>query len=125
MRVELYLRGLNFYPSRLNLNNPEFARVSIDTGSIGSIGRYRGIPIPYGYCYVITPDNLENNEKINWMCNYLLDNKELFTSNGCTDMSLWIYWEGVQGNMYFTKEEIKIISKCDIGVSIDYIQLES
>lgn len=125
MRVELHLSGLNFYPSTLNLNNPDLTRVSIDTGSIGSIGRYRGILIPYGYCYIITPDNLEHNEKINWMCNYLLDNKELFASNGCTDMSLWIYWEGVQGNMYFTKEEIKMISKCDIGVSIDYIQLES
>lgn len=122
MRVELHLFGEDFYPSKLDILE---TRVSIDRDSIGEKGRYRGVPVPAGYCYIKCPENLHHNDRIVWMCNYLLEKREYFTQSGCTSMTLWIYWEGLQGNMYFRKEEIEAIAKCDIGVNIDYIQLKS
>jgi hypothetical protein len=45
------MQGKSFYPFQLEKETGIIARDSNDPGSIGSSGRYRNKPIPYGYCH--------------------------------------------------------------------------
>ena len=37
------------------------------------------------------------------------DNKAAFVEARATDIIFWVYWEGIQGNMEFTPNGLKII----------------
>ena len=56
------------------------------------------------------------------MADFIKTNKRQFTDAGATDITFWIYWYGVQGNMEFTPTELVKIAELNITLCIDYIQ---
>jgi len=118
---ECELYGERFYPSRLSFSN---IRNANDPGDIGELGRYRGKPKPYGSCCIMTPPEIGAEHRIEWMADFMEENKEGFAKAGATEITFWIYWEGVQGNMEFTPQELQKIAKLKIPLCINYLQIE-
>ena len=119
---ECHLWGNDFHPSDLNTIDNIQLRVVNEPGGIGTIGKYKDKPLPYGACSVCTPDIISIPDRITWMADFIRINKKRFIDAGATDITFWIYWYGVQGNMEFTPEELCKLSELNIKLCIDYIQ---
>lgn len=118
---ECHLWGECFYPSRLILEN---IRSASDPGDIGGIGKYKGLPKPYGTCCITTPEEIAQPDRILWMADFIYKKRKAFIDAGATEIVFWIYWEGIQGNMEFTPNQLKKLAKLEIPLCIDYIQVE-
>lgn len=118
---ECHLYGEKFSPKLLKeIPNIKFGYI-IECNDIGERGRFKNTKIPYGACSIKTPDNIELN-RIEWMAEFVVKNKPEFKKAGATDITLWIYWEGIQGNMEFTVNELNKISETGVPLCIDYIK---
>ncbi|MCG8685232.1 MAG: hypothetical protein MI892_10175 [Desulfobacterales bacterium] len=119
---ECHLWGEDFQPADLAaIENIQLHRVN-EPGKIGTIGKYKGVPLPYGSCRVCTPEYIPVFDRISWMADFIKINKRTFAKVGATEIIFWIYWHGVQGNMEFTPVELEKIAKLKIALCIDYIQ---
>jgi len=122
---EIHLWGEEFSPKLLHtIENIEF-RSQHELGEIMTRGRYKGRTSPYGSCELLVPIYVELRDRILWMAEFAFLNKIKFEEAGATDITMWIYWTGIQGSMAFTPKELKMISKTNIPLCIDYIQVEN
>lgn len=118
IKPECLLGGSNFQPSKLDkINNIELRVI----GEPEEFKKNKDKLIPYEACYVCTPDSIPNHKRITWMAEFIKENKNKFINAGATDITFWIYWYGVQGNMEFTSHELSKISELNIPLCIDYI----
>ena len=120
IKPECHLWGENLSPKLLNQIADIEMRLVNEPGEKGETGRYKGQKYPYGSCNIITPEKIVNN-RIEWMAKFIYKHKDEFKKAGATDITFWIYWYGLQGNMEFTIEEINEISNTKIPLCIDYI----
>jgi len=121
---ETHLWGEDFSPKLLrSIENIEF-RGQHELGEIMTRGRYKGRAVPYGSCQLLVPKYVDITDSIFWMAEFIFLHKEKFEKAGATDIALWIFWKGIQGNMAFTAKEIKMIAKTNVPLCIDYLQIE-
>ena len=121
IKPECHLWGENFRPSELNkISNIELRLVD-EPEEKGTTGKYKDKTLPYGACCVCTPESIPVPNRITWMAKFIEENKSKFIDAGATDITFWIYWYGVQGNMEFTANELSKISALNIPLCIDYI----
>ena len=119
---ECVLSGDNFDPTDLIKKIPDIKIEKIRaTGEIGTRGRYKDKPMPYGHCKITTPDNIPTADRIKWMTTLIARHLKTFRTSGATDIELSIYWTGVQGNMEFTTDQLKDIADLGIPLTIDYV----
>jgi len=118
---ECHLFGENFFPSRLGLQN---MRQANDPGDLGQIGKYKGLPRPYGSCCITTPEEIALTNRVEWLADFTDKNKHAFIDAGATEIVFWIYWEGIQGNMELTPKELKKLAKLEIPLAMHYLQIE-
>ncbi len=119
---ECHIYGENFYPSKLiPIENISFSGL-LDRDDISKVGRYKGEKSPYGYCDILTPKEVVN--KIEWMAEFIIKNKNLFEQSGGTDIVFWLYWYGHQGNMELTIREIEFIHKTGIPLAMNYMMID-
>ncbi len=122
IQPECHIWGKDFHPSCLGtINNIQMHLVN-EPGEIGSLGKYKDKPLPYGACCVCTPDSIPIPRRITWMADFIKANKKKFMDAGATDITFWIYWYGTQSNMEFTPTELSKIAELNIPLCIDYIQ---
>lgn len=119
---ECHLWGNEFHPSALNKIDDIQLRLVSEPGELGTISKYKGKPLPYGACCICTPNSISIPDRITWMADFIKTNKRQLTDAGATDITFWIYWYGVQGNMEFTPTELGKIAELNITLCIDYIQ---
>ena len=119
---QCHLWGNEFHPSALNKIDNIQLRLVCEPGELGTIGNYKGKPSAYGACSICTPNSISNPDRITWMADFIKTNKRQFTDAGATDITFWIYWYGVRGNMEFTPTELGKIAELNITLCIDYIQ---
>jgi hypothetical protein len=120
--AECTLSGDQFYPSQLIGQIPSDIQMDLvnDPGQIGTTGRYHGIPIPYGHCRILTPDNVNSPDRIEWMADFILKHLDTFRAAGTSDIVLHLDWTGIQGNMEFSAEQLKKIAALNIPLTIAY-----
>lgn len=114
------LRGQKFYPSKLQKISTTIIRKSYDPGDIGTIGKYRDKPIPYGWCSITVPDQIENENKISWLADFLYKHMNYLKELGVEDLTFEILWSGVQGNMELSVEELTKIHRLNLPLSMTY-----
>ncbi|HFA49153.1 MAG TPA: hypothetical protein ENJ95_09060 [Bacteroidetes bacterium] len=120
IKTEYHLWGKFFSPNLLKNISGIKMRLCNEPGDIAKTGRYKGVPRPYGACYICTPDAVKK-DKIEWMAEFIFKYKNEFEKAGATEISFWIYYYGKQGNMEFTVVELNKISATQIPLCIDYI----
>lgn len=122
---ECILSGDSFDPSDLIRILPELGiEKRIASGEIGTRGRYKGQPSPYGLGTIRTPDSIPVKERIKWLTAIISQHIETFRANGATDIEFNIHWSGLQGNMEFSAEELKGIADLGIPLTMDYMVQE-
>lgn len=126
IEAECYLWGENFSPSSLvgHIKELKFKNSS-EPQDIGTSGRYKGNPKPYGACSLLIPENILVENRIIWMADFIINNKNIFLNAGASEIDLHIYYYGIQGNIEFKIEEIAKIAKASVPLAITYIQQES
>ena len=118
---ECDLWGESFHPSDLIVIENIKMRLSNEPNTIGTNGKYKGKPQPFGFCKIATPDTVSNPQKIEWLADFIKVNKHKFNEAGATDITFSINWFGVQGNMEFTSKELSKIAELNIPLTITYI----
>ena len=122
IKPECHLWGEKFSPSVLKeIENIQLMRVN-EPCEIGSTGRYKGVPLPYGACTICTPKTIPIPDRISWMADFIREHKSKFIEAGARDITFWICWYGIQGNMEFSPSELNKIAKLNIHLCINYIQ---
>lgn len=121
---ECHLWGEEFSPKELSSIENIVFRNKNELGEILGRGPYKKKGAPYGSCVLVVPEYVELHDSIMWMAEFIFINKEKFEKAGATDIVMWIYWTGFQGNMSFDSKELKMIAKSNVPLCVDYIMME-
>lgn len=125
IRVTCELYGKEFEPDKLEgLKGARLTNIRLK-GELAQRGKYRNSPLPYGACTVSIAGDVGNEKRIITMAELVYDNLELFRGVGADDITFNIVWEGIQGNMQFSAEELQKIARLNIPLNITYVLEES
>jgi hypothetical protein len=106
--------GDQFTPSKVCAQFSE----AHDPGVIGKLGRYRGVPVPYGSADIIVPEEVE--EKIAYVHGHAFPFLRDMRQAGAENFSLHItYQYDAQCALGFSKEELKLIMQLECDLAID------
>jgi hypothetical protein len=109
--------GERFMPSKVAAKFSE----AHDPGVIGRIGRYRGIPVPYGSADFLVPDEVP--EKIAHIYERVFPYLSSMREAGAEDFRLHItYHYKAQCALGFSNEELKMIVALDCVFAIDCME---
>lgn len=112
-QVTFSTSGKDFLPSKVSA--PFTA--AHDPGAIGKVGRYRGIPLPYGSADFDAPEDEE--EKIAYLHRIIVPLLPALRNAGADDFSLRITYHCDSGAIGFSKEEMRMVSELECDVPID------
>jgi hypothetical protein len=113
-QVTFTAQGDQFMPSKVKAYFTEFH----DPGVIGNIGRYRGVPIPYGCASIDAPEN--TSEKIKYIHSKVVPILEQLRHTGASSLRLHItYHYDTQCALGFSDSEMKLISELGCELAID------
>jgi|ERR1051325_3311361 hypothetical protein len=116
------LWGEKFFPSRLRIGGKMRIVRANDPGDIGTRGRYRGKPTPYGSCNVEC--TIKGRRKIAYLARHLAKHRTRYRAQHVSDMVFWILWRGVQGNMELSASEVARLAETKAPVAMDYILMK-
>lgn len=89
-----------------------------DPGVIGKLGRYRGVPVPYGSAGFDAPE--EEKSKIAWVYDRVAPFRKAMQDAGAEHFTLSItYTYDSQCALSFAKEELKMILELDCDFNVD------
>lgn len=121
IETECELTGQEFRPSMLPDKISDIQlRNAIDPGDLGTLGRYKDKPLPYGSCIVVTPTEVKPEKRIEWIADYVKKHKQIFIDSGATDFHIQITWTGIQGNMEFNVKELEKLADLKVPVNMNY-----
>jgi hypothetical protein len=113
-QVTFSATGERFTPSKVPAQFSE----AHDPGVIGKIGRYRGVPIPYGSADINVPEEVP--EKIAFVHGRALPFLHAMREAGAEHFSLHItYHYADQCALGFSKEELQMIVELDCDFAVD------
>ncbi|MEZ4933060.1 MAG: hypothetical protein R2788_13190 [Saprospiraceae bacterium] len=118
------LWGENFSPSEIKDIPNIIIQDLNEPGEVSNLGRYKDLPTPYGACSLHTPEEIRSENKIEWMADFILKNKPCFENAGATDITFWIHWTGIQGNMELSVIQLKKIAKTKVPLCMTYMYEE-
>jgi len=120
--VRYSLWGKKFIPSRLKVSGKVRIVRANDPGDIGTTGRYRGKPTPYGSCDLEC--TIRGRGKIAYLAGHLAKNRIRYKALRVSDIVYWILWRGVQGNMELSVNEVAKLARTGVPVAMDYMFME-
>ena len=107
--------GDKFYPSKINYTFSE----SIDVGTVGNSGPYKGRPISFGRATLALPGEVGDRESLHSLCELAIQLKPSFVSAGADTFKLWVLREyESQCNEALNHEELLIIAS--LGCTLCY-----
>jgi len=120
---EYHIQGTNFSPRILKEKIPNliFDNGFHERTDITVKGRRKGLEYNYGSCQILVPKN--EIYPIQFLCDFILENRNILNSMNIEDEVIWIYWIGRQGNMEFTVEQIKKLHSVNMAVAMNYIHV--
>ena len=117
--LSLILQGDDFSPNKIKSTCGESMRDFNEPHEIGTIGRYRGIPIPYGSAIIQLSENPQEWDALDEMLSFLKERISIYKAAGTEEMtlSLSIFHDG-QCNFGFTRDELKLIHDLNVDIMI-------
>jgi hypothetical protein len=96
-----------------------------EVGHIGSVGKYRNKPQPYGSAIIRVPSNLKHDKKVAWLVKQIQPNLPALRECGATDIHIHadIFHDG-QCNLEFDAAELKLLSDCGLAFTISVYEDE-
>eukprot|EP01035_Chromulina_nebulosa_P065399 gene65399-89457_t len=113
-QVTFMATGEHFRPSKV----PAQFSAAHDPGVIGKLGRYRGLPVPYGSADFDAPE--EEPEKITWIYHRVFPFLRAMREAGAESFTLHItYTYDAQCALGFSREELKMVLDLDCEFHVD------
>ena len=113
-QVTFSIIGKQFKPSKLRA---EFSEAH-DPGVIGEVGRYRGVPVPYGSAEICVPD--EVTDKVRYVHKRAFPLLQTMRDAGAEEFHLHFTFHYADQCAYgFSAEELKLVTELECDVSID------
>jgi hypothetical protein len=111
-RVSFEMWGKGFRPSRVPFRFTE----QHDPGAIGTVGRYRGEPLPYGSASYVVPASVPNTDRIKHAVQIIEPLLAGIRDAGATDwhISIGRYYSS-QCNEAYSLEELQLIARLRCG----------
>lgn len=111
-RVSFEMWGENFRPSRVPFQFTE----QHDPGVIGTVGRYRGKPVPYGSASYVVPPSILNTQRIRHAVQTIEPVLAAIRAAGATDCHISIdRYYYAQCNEEYSLEELQLITRLGCG----------
>ncbi len=112
-------QGEKFTPSKVEA---QFSAAH-DPGALGTVGRYRGVPLPYGSADFDVPDDIA--EKVAYVHERANPYLARMREAGAEDFRLHItYHYDAQCALAFSKEELRMILELDCDLFVDCMAAE-
>lgn len=111
-RVSFEMWGEEFRPSRVSFQFTE----QHDPGVVGTVGRYRGQPIPYGSASYVVPSSTPNTDRLRHVVHTIEPVLADIRAAGATDYHISIarsYY--AQCNEEYSLEELQLIARLGCG----------
>jgi hypothetical protein len=111
-RISFEISGEDFRPSQVPFSFTE----QHDPGIMGTSGRYRGKPLPYGSASYVVPPSIRNADRIKHVVETIEPVLPAIRKAGATDwhISIGRYYYG-QCNEGYSLEELKMITRLGCG----------
>ena len=111
-RISFEIWGESFFPSRV----PFGFTASHDPGSIGTCGRYRGVPTPYGSAHYEVPATIDRKMAFMHLVDEFEPLLQVLKENGAErwNVSIGRYYFS-QCNEEYSLEELVLISRLQCG----------
>ena len=111
-RVSFEMWGEGFRPSRVPFRFTD----QHDPGAIGTVGRYRGEPLPYGSASYVVPSSVPNADRIKHLVQIIEPLLAGIRDAGATDwhISIGRYYSS-QCNEAYSFEELQLIARLRCG----------
>ncbi|MBI5324577.1 MAG: hypothetical protein HZB41_04780 [Ignavibacteriae bacterium] len=121
-KVSCNFIGENFSPGKLEKKIKYNFTEKTEIGDIGSKGRYKDKPIPYGLVEVFPPDELlDENEivQLEWIIEFLEKNQLQISKSNIDDIRIMvsIFYE-TQCDMSFDSDLLRRIGKLNMDLNI-------
>jgi|SRR5882724_13331862 len=107
--------GKRFKPSKVSAPFSD----AHDPGAVGRVGRYRGLPTPYGSASFEAPK--KEPEQLAYLHRLVVPLLPALRKAGARDFWFRITYRGDSGALGFSKKEIKMLAELDCDVPIDCI----
>ena len=111
--------GPTFSPSRVAwLEHAELRDIN-EPGDIGTKGRYKGAPLPYGSCTIIVSEKPGDWSLLDNLLKVLEAHIDKIRQQGGSEIVLYcnVFHDG-QCNFEFTSEELGKIFKMNLGIAV-------
>lgn len=106
--VSFQVWGEQFKPSLVDFAFTE----SHDPGAMGKMGRYRGLPIPYGSANILVPSHIPNAERIRYIVEIALRLLPDLQRAGATEWHVNIgRFYSTQCNEEYSVEELSLLAQ--------------
>ena len=111
-QVSIVIWGERFYPSRVPFTFTD----QHDPGVVGSVGRYRGQPLPYGSASYVAPPSIPNTERIGHVVRTIEPILPAIREAGATrwHVSIGRYF-AKQCNEDYSLEQLQLIARLGCG----------
>ena len=108
--IDIY--GVEFEPIKASKQLGVIFNNITETGELGTKGRFKNKPIPYGSASIKPPIKTQDYNRITWLINFLMENIEVLKDLGGEDISISVaYYHDGQCNCELTLEELKGLAK--------------
>ncbi len=108
--ISIHAYGTQFRPSEIDYPFTS----STEPGTIGTEGRYRDKPVPYGSIIIEVPRQIPNNKRIEYIVRTVLPLMPDLKRAGATEWYLNIgRFYSSQCNEAFSTEELKLLASLD------------
>lgn len=123
--ISLEMNGETFSPSEARLlTGLSFTRMN-DPGGIGTRGRYKGMPVPYGMCALEVPADIPAAKRLTWLLDAALPHMGTLRRLGATEMyvSIGYFWRD-QCNLAYSSEELTKLARLGIDLCVSCYEEE-
>jgi hypothetical protein len=109
------LSGEQFSPKRAAEESGVLLQDASEVGELGTLGRYRGLPQPYGMAFVRAPAEIPAAERLSWIVAAVSRHLPTFRRHGADEvvLDLSVGYKH-QCNLVFSPDELRCIA--DLGI---------
>jgi hypothetical protein len=121
------LQGERFSPRLAEAKTGVSLQGKKEPGEIGSVGRYRGQPLPYGTAELTQPERAQSSgdQAQNWVLQVLSAHLDEFRACGATDIVLRLLVEyREQCNLELDADFLEAVGKLRLPLTIAFFEAE-
>ena len=114
-----HLQGDTCSPNKIEADTGIKLSMKNEVGDMGTMGRYRGTPIPYGSATLQPSENQITQNALRWLLETVKKNLAVFKENGASSITLdLVVLHDGQCNLEFTPDELRSLGELGLPLTL-------